>query len=51
MTTTVGAVKLSATSQGRRLFDLTTLTAAQLDDAATVDVPDAGDAAADADCS
>ena len=27
----------SATSQGRRLFDLTTLTAAQLDDAGTVD--------------
>ena len=41
VTTTVGAVKVSAVSQGRRLFDLTTLNASQLDDAATVDVPDA----------
>ena len=37
VTSTVGAITVSAMSQGRRLFDLTTLTAAQLDDAGTVD--------------
>ena len=46
VTSTVGAIALSATSQGRRLFTLTTLTAAQLDDAGTVDT--GAGAAADA---